>query len=131
MEEVEQLLLYTKKMQEYYLSIFKEGYNIKYKNYVCVDNLRNLRKPDYVSHKFKQVLKDNNLRPIQFHNLRHNCATLLFKKGFSLREIQKWLGNSSSKTTERYAHLDSSSKQKSANAIEKALRFKDNKKDIL
>lgn len=91
----------------------------------------NLRKPYYVSHKFKQVLKDYGLRHIRFHNLRHSCATLLLKKEISLREIQEWLGHSSSKITKQYAHLDSSSKQKSANAIEKALSFKDNKKDIL
>lgn len=79
------------------------------------------------------------MRKIRFHDLRHSCATLLLKKGISLREIQDWLRHSSSKTTERYAHLDSSTKIKSASAIEKALSFstktnnenKDIKKDIL
>ena len=71
------------------------------------------------------------------HSLRHSCATLLVKKGISLREIQDWLGHSSSKTTERYTHLDSSTKINSASAIKKALSFntntdiKTNKKDIL
>ena len=52
---------------------------------------------------------------------------MLVKKGISLREIQDWLGHSSSKTTERYAHLDSSTKIKSATAIENALSFNSNK----
>lgn len=136
-KEIEELLLYTKKMQEYYKSQFRDSYNNQYKDFACVDELGNLRKPDYVSHKFKQILKKNNLREIRFHDLRHSCATLLVKKGISLREIQDWLGHSSSKTTERYAHLDSSSKIKSASAIEKALSFSTNteneeiKKDIL
>lgn len=76
-------------------------------------------------------LKKNGLRKIRFHDLRHSCATLLLKKGISLREIQDWLGHSSSKTTEKYAHLDSSTKIKSASAIENALSFNGNKKDIL
>lgn len=130
-KEIEELLLYTRKMQEYYMSIFKDSYNKKYKDYVCLDELGNLRKPDYVSHKFKQILRNNDLREIRFHDLRHSCATLLVKKGISLREIQDWLGHSSSKTTERYAHLDSSTKIKSATAIENALSFNSNKKDIL
>ena len=136
-KEIENLLLYTKKMQEYYASIFKDSYNKQYKDFVCLDELGNLRKPDYVSHKFKQILRNNDLREIRFHDLRHSCATLLVKKGISLREIQDWLGHSSSKTTERYTHLDSSTKINSASAIENALSFnsntdiKTNKKDIL
>ena len=124
-------------MQEYYESIFKDISNKQYKDFVCVDELENLRKPDYVSHKFKQILRNSDLREIRFHDLRHNCATLLVKKGISLREIQDWLGHSISKTTERYTHLDSSTKINSASAIENALSLhtntdiKTNKKYIL
>ena len=79
-KEIENLLLYTRKMQEYYMSIFKDSYNKKYKDYVCLDELGNLRKPDYVSHKFKQILRNNGLRVIRFHDLRHSCRYITCKK---------------------------------------------------
>ena len=78
--EIEELLLYTRKMQEYYMSIFKDSYNKKYKDYVCLDELGNLRKPDYVSHKFKQILRNNDLREIRFHDLRHSCRNFACEK---------------------------------------------------
>lgn len=84
-KEIEELLLYTKKMQEYYMSIFKDSYNKKYKDYVCLDELGNLRKPDYVSHKFKQILRNNDLREIRFHDLRHSCRNIACEKRYILK----------------------------------------------
>lgn len=81
-KKIEELLLYTRKMQEYYMSIFKDSYNKKYKDYVCLDELGNLRKPDYVSHKFKQILRNNNLREIRFHDLRHSCRNIACKERY-------------------------------------------------
>ena len=78
--EIEELLLYTRKMQEYYMSIFKESYNKQFKDFVCIDETGNLRKPDYVSHKFKQILRYNDLREIRFHDLRHSCRNTTCKE---------------------------------------------------
>lgn len=84
-KEIEELLLYTRKMQEYYMSIFKDSYNKKYKDYVCLDELGNLRKPDYVSHKFKQILRNNDLREIRFHDLRHSCRNIACEKRYFIK----------------------------------------------
>ena len=84
-KEIENLLLYTRKMQEYYMSIFKDSYNKKYKDYVCLDELGNLRKPDYVSHKFKQILRNNDLREIRFHDLRHSCRNIACKERYLIK----------------------------------------------
>lgn len=67
-------------MQEYYMSIFKDSYNKQYIDFVCVDELGNLRKPDYVSHKFKDILRKNKLREIRFHDLRHSCRNITCKE---------------------------------------------------
>lgn len=42
---------------------------------------------------------------VNFHDLRHSCASLLINMGVRLEVIRDILGHSSIKTTERYAHL--------------------------
>ena len=78
--------------------------------YVFVDAMGNLIQPDSVTTGFPQLLKENGLRRIRFHDLRHSCASLLLKEGVPMKQIQEWLGHSDISTTANiYAHLDSQS----------------------
>lgn len=63
--------------------------------------------PDYISHRFHDLLKKHNLPQIRFHELRHSCASILISLGFSLKDVQEWLGHADIKMTANiYAHLD-------------------------
>lgn len=42
---------------------------------------------------------------MNFHDLRHSCASLLINMGVPLEVIRDILGHTTVKTTERYAHL--------------------------
>jgi len=74
--------------------------------------------PDYISHKFSKLLKQNGLPHIRFHELRHSCASLLIAQGFTLKDIQEWMGHADIKMTANiYSHLDVSRKVNIADSI--------------
>ncbi|WP_376774360.1 tyrosine-type recombinase/integrase [Paenibacillus eucommiae] len=75
-------------------------------------------KSEYLNHRFKKILSDNNLPPIRFHDLRHSAGSYLLKHGMSLREIQGWLGHADIGTTANiYTHIDTEMKNNTAQKI--------------
>jgi integrase len=101
---------------------FRKGYCTDYEEYICTDALGRLYRPDYVSEHFALLLKNNGLRHIRFHELRHSCASLLLAKKVPMKMIQEWLGHSDISTTSNiYSHLDAESKLESADIIGAAL----------
>lgn len=57
------------------------------------------------------------LDDLRIHDLRHSFASFLVNNGRSLYEVQKILGHSQIKTTQRYAHLEKSTLIKAVNVI--------------
>ena len=55
-------------------------YNRKYKGYLFVDEMGNLILPNTVTEGFAKLLKDNGLRHIRFHDLRHPYVKSTTKK---------------------------------------------------
>ena len=56
------------------------------------------------------------LRDVRIHDLRHSFASFLVNAGRSLYEVQKILGHTQIKTTQRYAHLSQDTLIDAANA---------------
>ena len=120
--QVEDALLKEKARQDEMQRIMRRGYCKKYTDYICVDAIGEIIKPDYVTNHFKILLRDNGLKQIRFHDLRHSCASLLLANGVPMKMIQDWLGHSDMGTTANiYSHIDSESKKASAIAIGSAL----------
>lgn len=124
--EVRTLLQETKERQEYHRRLFKKSYDNTYSDYVCVDEMGKLFRPNYITDHFGYLLKRYKFRKIRFHDLRHSCASLLLAQGIPMKAIQEWLGHSTFATTaDTYSHLDFSSKQESAKAISAAFSKQD------
>lgn len=74
--------------------------------------------PDYISHRFNDLLKQKRLPHIRFHELRHSCASMLIAMGFTLKDVQEWLGHSDIKMTANiYSHLDIARKNSIAESL--------------
>lgn len=68
--------------------------------------------PDYVSSHFSLLLKNNHLPHIRFHELRHSCASLLLNNGFTLKDVQEYMGHADIQMTANiYGHLDMQRKE--------------------
>lgn len=125
------LLLEYKEKYKNDKKFFGNTYCNDYKDYICLNENGELMKPDTISRNFSRILEKNNFKKIRLHDLRHSCATLLLRNGVPMSEIQKWLGHSSIRTTERYAHLNQNDKQIPAQMIYNKLNsaFETNKKE--
>lgn len=98
------------------------SYCTEYAEYICVNEIGERIKPSYLSSVFSKFLKQEGLRPIRFHDLRHSCASLMLANGVPMKQIQEWLGHSDFSTTANiYAHLESQSKLNSADALANGL----------
>ncbi len=119
---IEQELLKEKAKQEEMKRVFKKSYNSEYLDYVCVNPIGDIIKPQFVTEHFKVILRKNGMEQIRFHDLRHSCATLMLANNEEMKKIQAWLGHSTiSITADTYAHLDMASKVTSAGIISDSL----------
>ncbi len=119
---IREALLAEKEKQEEMQRMLRGAYNRTYSDYVCVDAIGNLIKPQYVTTHFKVILEKNGLKLIRFHDLRHSCASMLLANKVPMKMIQDWLGHSDMSTTANiYSHIDYTSKMESAGVIGSAL----------
>lgn len=77
--------------------------------------LNNMSDSELEKYAFQKILKENNLRRIRFHDLRHSSAGILISNRVPLVEVQQWLGHSTIRiTADLYTHLEYEIKKRSA-----------------
>lgn len=76
---------------------------------------------DSVFNSWDTARKSVGLGDVRLHDLRHSFASFLINNGRSLYEVQKILGHTQVKTTQRYAHLSQESLIAAANEASNAV----------
>jgi Site-specific recombinase XerD len=114
------MLCKIKEQQEEHKAFFKREY-IK-TDYIFTRANGEPYKPNFLSNKFSKLLKKHSLPHIRFHDLRHSSASLLIAQGFTIKDVQEWLGHASITTTANiYTHIDMTRKQEIGNKVLSAL----------
>ena len=77
----------------------------------------------YVSiyYSWNTARRQAGLSDVRMHDLRHSFASFLVNSGRSLYEVQKLLGHTQVKTTQRYAHLKAETLLEAVNAVSQAI----------
>ena len=85
------------------------------------DGGRYLR-PDTLTKGFQKALRQHGLPRLRFHDLRHATASILFDEGWSVPDVQHWLGHADIETTMNiYAAYNSTRKLKVGGALAELL----------
>ena len=66
---------------------------------------------------FAGACKRAGIEDFPFHDLRHTCASYLVMQGANLKAVQRLLGHSDSKMTDRYSHLPPDHLRESVNLL--------------
>ena len=108
--------------QQYRKQLCGNCYDTRYEDFVCVDEMGTLLQPDFVTQKFPQLLDKFGMRRIRFHDLRHSCATIMLYLGYTLKDIQTWLGHSNYNfTADTYIHSGSGVHEQMAETLSQKL----------
>lgn len=104
--EVKQELLKLKASQEAYRR-FRMIAGVPYyeSDYVFTWEDGRLYRPDFIYKRFQKDLQKYGLKKMRFHDLRHSTASILFDRGWDIKDVQEWLGHADSSTTaDIYVH---------------------------
>ncbi len=72
----------------------------------CDEGGEKLKQDGIIRHAFDQLKKQCGMPDLTFHALRHNFASELISKGADIRTVQEYMGHSSLRMLQRYAHMN-------------------------
>lgn len=103
-----------------FLKEILQEYKSKKENYILTNNSITFIEPRTLQNHFKRILKQINLRDVNYHCLRHTFATRSVEAGFDLKSLSEILGHSSVKITlDKYVHSSMDQKRINMEKLQK------------
>ncbi|MBD5443927.1 MAG: site-specific integrase [Lachnospiraceae bacterium] len=112
----------------YFQNLYEHNMNLisnvdDYKEFVCVNEVGEILKLDYITHKFNKLLQQNELRHIRFHDIRHSALSLL-SQYHSMKLVQGYARHANFNiTADTYCHFNSNDTLMELDTICTALNF--------
>ena len=78
-DPVYEMLCEEREKQDLSRRMFKGSYNRKFDDYICVDQLGELLRPNRVTQRFADLIERYGLRKIRFHDIRHQYVNYTTK----------------------------------------------------
>lgn len=120
---VEERLLEHKRKIEENKKFYGNAYCTKAEEYVCVSEIGELLRPDYITQYFGRILRENadKIKKIKFHSLRHSVGSLLAQNNVNQAQIQAYMGHKNIRSSSIYMHVNYNSQIFSSNIIAEQL----------
>lgn len=94
-----------RKTQEEYKEFFGSTYHDS--DYVFTQEDGKLIDPNLLSRYFKKAFAAYGRPELSLHKLRHSCASMVIDNGWTVKQVQHWLGHADVETTLNvYSHYD-------------------------
>ena len=88
-------------------------------DYVFCSPTGGILEPGSQRKRLQLLLENCGMEKIRFHDLRHSCASMLIAMGWTLKDVQEWLGHADIKMTANiYTDLDTARKSSIAASLE-------------
>jgi len=98
------------------------GKDYKDNNLVCCHDNGEMFHPSCLSRDFAEILKQNKLEHIRFHDLRHSLATNLLNTNTPMKVTSEILGHSNiSITMDLYSHVTADTQKNALESLDKAV----------
>ena len=121
-QDVKEVLLREYEKRSAQIKSFGRDY--KKSDYVFTWEDGRLFRPDYITRAFQRVLEQHNLPRMRFHDLRHSTASVLYDKGWDIKDIQSWMRHSSIDVTgDIYTHISEDRKSKMAQRLNSTFKI--------